>query len=192
MKQIALATLLCFTAAIAAPVTAVAQAPQAQKTTSLSIPVLANGTNPLTGATGSFNGTLRVQRFATSGGNLVAVGLLSGVVTQTLNGVTTNGSIVRTVTMPATVGGQAATTAAAAAPAAITAQATCDILHLDLGPLHLDLLGLVVDLNQIVLDITAESGAGNLLGNLLCAVTGLLDNPSGLANLLNQILAILG
>jgi|tagenome__1003787_1003787.scaffolds.fasta_scaffold19204980_1 hypothetical protein len=191
MKQIALATLLCFTAAIAAPVTAVAQAQQAQKTTSLAIPVVASGTNPTTNATGSFNGTLRVQRFATSGGNLVAVGLLTGVVTQTLNGVTTNASIVRTVTMPATVGGQA-TTAATAAPAAITAQATCDILHLDLGPLHLDLLGLVVDLNQIVLDITAESGAGNLLGNLLCAVTGLLDNPSGLANLLNQILAILG
>lgn len=191
MKQIALATLLCFTAAIAAPVTAVAQAQQAQKTTSLAIPVVASGTNPTTNATGSFNGTLRLQRFATSGGNLVAVGLLTGVVTQTLNGVTTNASIVRTVTMPATVGGQA-TTAATAAPAAITAQATCDILHLDLGPLHLDLLGLVVDLNQIVLDITAESGAGNLLGNLLCAVTGLLDNPSGLANLLNQILAILG
>jgi hypothetical protein len=191
MKQIALATLLCFTAAVAAPVTAVAQAQQAQKTSPLAIPVVGTGANPITGATGSFNGTLRLQRFATSGGNLVAVGLLTGVVTQTLNGVTSTASIVRTVTMPATVGGQA-TTAASAAPAAITAQATCDILHLDLGPLHLDLLGLVVDLNQIVLDITAESGAGNLLGNLLCAVTGLLDNPSGLANLLNQVLAILG
>ena len=30
-----------------------------------------------------------------------------------------------------------------------------------------------------------------LLGNLLCAVAGLLDNPGGLAALLNQILAIL-
>jgi hypothetical protein len=35
------------------------------------------------------------------------------------------------------------------------------------------------------------SAPGNLLGNLLCAVLGLLDNPSGLANLLNEILAIL-
>jgi hypothetical protein len=60
-----------------------------------------------------------------------------------------------------------------------------------LGPLHLDLLGLVVDLNQVVLNITAVPGAGNLLGNLLCAVTGLLDNPGALANLLNQILGIL-
>jgi len=46
-------------------------------------------------------------------------------------------------------------------------------------------------LNRVVLNIVAESGAGNLLGNLLCAVTGLLDNPSGLAQLLNNILAAL-
>jgi hypothetical protein len=70
-------------------------------------------------------------------------------------------------------------------------QPTCGILHLDLGPLTLDLLGLQIDLSRIVLDITAEAGAGNLLGNLLCAVAGLLDNPGGLAKLLNQILSIL-
>ena|SRR3982750_281333 len=191
MKQIALATLMFFTAAIAAPVTVGAQAAQAQKATPLSVPVVGTGTNEA-GATGTFNGTLKIQRFATSQGSLVAVGLLTGIVTSTLNGVTTNASVVRTVTMPATVGGQQATSAATAAPAAITALATCDILHLDLGPLNLDLLGLQVDLSRIVLDITAQSGAGNLLGNLLCAVTGLLDNPTGLANLLNQILAILG
>ena len=61
------------------------------------------------------------------------------------------------------------------------AQASCGILDLVLGPLHLDLLGLVVDLNQVVLDITAVTGAGNLLGNLLCAVVGLLDIPGALA-----------
>jgi hypothetical protein len=86
-----------------------------------------------------------------------------------------------------------ATQGASATPSAfaITAAATCPILNLDLGPLHLDLLGLVVDLNRVVLTIVAQSGAGNLLGNLLCAVTGLLDNPGGLATLLNQILAAL-
>ena len=61
------------------------------------------------------------------------------------------------------------------------AQASCGILDLVLGPLHLDLLGLVVDLNQVVLDLTAVSGAGNLLGNLLCAVVGLLDIPGAIA-----------
>ncbi len=68
---------------------------------------------------------------------------------------------------------------------------SCDILHLDLGALHLDLLGLQVDLSRIILDITAQAGAGNLLGNLLCAVANLLNDPTGLAKLLNQILAIL-
>ena len=39
----------------------------------------------------------------------------------------------------------------------------------------------------ILLDLDADPGAGNLLGNLLCAVTGLLDG----AGLLSDILGIL-
>ncbi|PZF79466.1 hypothetical protein [Jiangella anatolica] len=54
-------------------------------------------------------------------------------------------------------------------------QTPCPILHLELGPLDLNLLGLRVQLNQVVLDITAIPGPGNLLGNLLCAIAGLLD-----------------
>jgi hypothetical protein len=48
-------------------------------------------------------------------------------------------------------------------------------------------------LSRIVLDITAQTGAGNLLGNLLCAITGLLDGPAtgALARLLTQVLALL-
>jgi hypothetical protein len=71
----------------------------------------------------------------------------------------------------------------------------CNVLTLNLGPLHLDLLGLVVDLDQVNLNITAVPGAGNLLGNLLCAVAGLLDNNGpvqGISALLNRILAGLG
>jgi hypothetical protein len=41
--------------------------------------------------------------------------------------------------------------------------------------LDLNILGLRVQLNQVVLDITAIPGPGNLLGNLLCAIAGLLD-----------------
>lgn len=71
----------------------------------------------------------------------------------------------------------------------------CTILTLDLQPLHLDLLGLVVDLAPVHLDITAQPGPGNLLGNLLCAVTGLLDNGGplqGISALLNRLLTGLG
>ena len=61
------------------------------------------------------------------------------------------------------------------------AMVTCPILHLDLGPLNLNLLGLTVDLSEVILDVNAVSGAGNLLGNLLCALTGLLDLPGAFA-----------
>jgi hypothetical protein len=78
-----------------------------------------------------------------------------------------------------------------------TAAAVCNILHLVLGPLNLNLLGLVVHLNRVVLDITAVSGPGNLLGNLLCAVAHLLDGTSPtltnllmLANLLNRVIGL--
>jgi hypothetical protein len=66
-------------------------------------------------------------------------------------------------------------------------QAACDILNLVLGPLHLDLLGLVIDLNQVVLDITGETGAGNLLGNLLCGLFGILDAPGGITEFLRVL-----
>ena len=83
---------------------------------------------------------------------------------------------------------------------ASSSMAACDILNLVLGPLDLNLLGLRIQLNQVVLDITAVPGPGNLLGNLLCAVAGLLDGGLGgllggllgqLQTLLNQILGLL-
>jgi len=74
------------------------------------------------------------------------------------------------------------------------AQGTCQILHLELGPLDLNLLGLMVHLDKVVLDITAQSGPGNLLGNLLCGLANALNGGASattIANILNQILAVL-
>ncbi len=51
------------------------------------------------------------------------------------------------------------------------------ILELELDGLYLDLLGLEVDLDEVELDIIAATGEGKLLGNLLSAVSGLLDSP---------------
>jgi hypothetical protein len=70
----------------------------------------------------------------------------------------------------------------------------CPILHLDIGPIRLNLLGLVVTVpNHTVLDITAVGGAGNLLGNLLCAVANLLNQTplplNQIVTVLNQLLA---
>jgi len=64
---------------------------------------------------------------------------------------------------------------------------SCDILNLVLGPLHLDLLGLVIDLNQVILNITGATGAGNLLGNLLCGLFGVLGGLAGLAQFLTTL-----
>jgi len=74
-------------------------------------------------------------------------------------------------------------------------QATCTILTLDIGRIHLNLLGLDVNLAPVNLVISAISGPGALLGNLLCALVHLLDqNPlnAAIQALLNQINAIIG
>lgn len=51
----------------------------------------------------------------------------------------------------------------------------CPVLTLDVGAIFLDLLGLQITVSEIEIDIVAVAGPGNLLGNLLCAVAGLLD-----------------
>lgn len=117
-------------------------------------------------------------------------GALSNLTTSVVDGVVTLSGTITGTGLPA--GGTTFT-----APIQdITTDAGCSILNLDLGPLNLDLLGLVIDLSAISLDVTAVPGAGNLLGNLLCAVAGLLDGPGnplgGIAALLNRLLTGLG
>jgi hypothetical protein len=142
---------------------------------------------------GTFAGTFTPQKFSVANGVLEATGLLKGTMTDA-NG-TRLGTVSQTVTMPVNTG--ATTSGAKAGAASQQAALACNVLDLVLGPLNLNLLGLVVTLNQVHLNITAVPGAGNLLGNLLCAVAGLL-NGGGLsgvlgqiASLLNQILALL-
>ena len=104
-----------------------------------------------------------------------------------------NGVLMATGTLTGTglpAGGTTFTT-----PIQNVATTGCSVLDLDLGAIHLDLLGLVVDLAPVHLDITAQPGSGQLLGNLLCAVTHLLDNNGGLSGisaLLNRLLTGLG
>ena len=134
---------------------------------------------PITGtyAGGTVAGAFEITRFASQNGQIVALGTLTATLTDTATGLVR--SVTQSLALPVTD---------------FVFGATCDILHLTLGPLDLDLLGLRVHLDQVVLDIVAQSGPGNLLGNLLCAVAGLLDGAgplAGIVALLNQILAIL-
>jgi hypothetical protein len=137
---------------------------------------------------GTIAGTFKISRFAAGApGEIVAVGLLTATITDATGNVR---SVVTNVAWPVT-----GRSADAIASCDTDSTRACDILELVLGPLHLDLLGLVVDLNQVILTITGATGSGNLLGNLLCAITGLFDAGSigtQLLTLLNQLVGLLG
>ena len=136
--------------------------------------------------TGSFTPTRFVQR----DGVLWAKGFLQGKIKHP-DGSTTKFSGIKKMPVKK-INGQSATDARTSGRAA-----ACDILNLVLGPLDLNVLGLEVHLKRVVLDVVAVAGAGQLLGNLLCAVAGLLDGGplagllGQLSTLLNQILAAL-
>ena len=168
--------------AVAAPAIAAA-APAPQKTVATqaqqgTLTSTVDGTfTDATGHPGTVTGTFTPSSFTQQGNSVVA-----------------NGTLVTTLVNSA--GQQVGTaTQSVAIPVQLPQLASCPILDLVLGPLDLNVLGLTVHLNQVHLNITAIPGAGNLLGNLLCAVAGLLDGTGGLSTLvadLNSILALLG
>lgn len=135
--------------------------------------------------TGSFTPIKVVER----DGTMYVKGFLKGVIQDA--GPNTKFSGVRSMPIKKINGASLTSDRAASSAAA------CDVLKLVLGPLDLDLLGLEISLDRVVLDIVAVPGAGNLLGNLLCAVVGLLDGGplagllGQLQTLLNQILGLL-
>lgn len=153
------------------PLPARAASPAVEPAVAAGLQIPINFSSPNGGFTGVFN----LTRFVIQNGQIAAVGTLTGTVTNSTG--QTVGAIVRNVTL-----------------SLITINATCDILHLELGPIDLNLLGLVVHVDKIVIDIDAQSGPGNLLGNLLCAIANLLNNNGGLntlVSLLNQLLGLL-
>ena len=174
-------------AALAVPVTAGAQTTTAASAHTMAVHTTASSLKniPVTGRAHNgkaFTGHMTVSQFVTRAGQTYAVGVLTGRLG--------NRSIKpRTVAFPTSVQrSSTGTVTTAALPA-------CPVLNLVLGPLHLDLLGLNVDLNQVVLNITAQPGAGQLLGNLVCDVANLLNtNPltggqlTGLLNIVQQLL----
>jgi hypothetical protein len=160
-----LAAVLAMTAALASVMLVSAPAASAAPPTSgITVPVTgANGIN-------SFAGNFTLTGFRLVNGTLNAVGTLTGTITNIATGATT--AVDQVINLPV----------------AGTTTGTCQILHLVLGPLDLSLLGLNVHLDQVVLDITATSGPGDLLGNLLCSVAHLLDGSGGGLNGLTQLL----
>jgi hypothetical protein len=165
------ASIAVLTGALVAPA-AEAQQPAPTPLTTTLTGTAADATGVVVGTVSS---VLRITGFSNQNGQLVANGTLTSTITNAITGATQ--TVTQAISVP--VG---------------AAAGSCQILHLDLGPLDLNLLGLQVHLNEVVLDITAQSGPGNLLGNLLCAVAHLLDgggSAGGLAGLLNTILGAL-
>ena len=138
-----------------------------------------------------FTGTYTINRFATKGGKVFAVGTVKG----RLKGKSVTK---RNVFAPVSVARQGAQASQVPAPPIPPSPNACQILRLDVGPIFLDLLGLRVRTLPINALIEGVRGPGNLLGNLLCAITGILDPqaatpaaPSQLAQVLNALLALL-
>jgi hypothetical protein len=165
-----LASLALLSVVLVAPA---AEAQGAPSTNALTTTLTGTATDAAGTVVGTASSVLTITGFANQNGQLVANGTLVTTITNAITGVTQ--TVTQAISIP------------------VSGSGSCSILHLTLGPLDLNLLGLQVHLNQVVLDITAQPGPGNLLGNLLCAVAHLLDNPAspagGLAGLLNNLLA---
>jgi hypothetical protein len=145
----------------------------------------------------TFAGQFVPTRFVASNGKLRVVGQVTGTLTKK-SGAEKQVNEKAKIPLNKAASANKNSFRSAAFNAAPQALVSCQVLDLVLGPLDLDLLGLVVHLDRVHLNITAVPGAGNLLGNLLCAVAGLLDGITGaglnqiLANLLIAILGLLG
>jgi hypothetical protein len=129
-----------------------------------------------------FTGTYTIKRFVATGGKTYAVGTLTG----TLSKRHVSRSNVR---IPATLSKPAQTS-----QLPNPTPGACQVLDLVLNPIDLNLLGLHVATSRIEVLVEAIPGAGNLLGNLLCGITGILDPQSASANqlaaVLNSLLAL--
>jgi hypothetical protein len=130
---------------------------------------------PLIGgfANGAFTGVFSIVQFIQSGGGIMAVGTLTGTLTDLAGNVI--GTVPGTqIQLPVTqIGGN------------------CNELHIELGSSNVDLLGSVVQVEQSGVDISADAG----IGSLLCSITSLLNVPAltFLAiGLLNTLLGLLG
>jgi len=74
-----------------------------------------------------------------------------------------------------------------AADATVSPAVTTQVLNLHLDSINLNLLGLQVKTSPICLDVTATTGPGNLLGNLLTEVANLLNGGTTLGSILGGL-----
>jgi hypothetical protein len=127
-----------------------------------------------------FTGTYAIDRFIRRGGQTYAVGTLKGRRVKRED-----------VRIPVDLA------RAAQASQILPTPNACQILNLTLQPIDINLLGLRVRTSRIDLRIEGVPGGGQLVGNLLCGLLGILDpqggagaTPSQLTQVLNALLAL--
>jgi len=184
---------------IAAEIPARAQAPSAPAAVTLP----ASGTFA---RGGEFTGTITINRFEQRGNDIVAVGVVRGMLSR--GGRTLGSALAGDVTWPVAVraGGQVLASGAVRKPGTplpvawlpdarsefgvLRVQAeTCQVVDIALGPVNVDVLGFQIALSPITLNLSGVTGTP--LGDLVCAVSDLLGNVAGLVNLLNSVLGLL-
>ena len=165
-RTVALAAVSLVLALLVSSADAAAQGPGRGSLPS-AIPV--SGTFVDAAGPGTFIGTLTIERFASREHKLVALGAVSGTLTDALG--VTRSVTDEAVALPVTnlaVG--AGSQAQADGPIGTQQAQDCQLLHLEFGGITLDVLGIQVTLSPIVLDIAL----GGILGGILCGVLGAL------------------
>jgi hypothetical protein len=103
---------------------------------------------------GLFSGALLVERFAPQANAVVAVGTVTG--TLTTNGTIRN--LVMQVALPLDIDASRARLDTDAA----LAQASCDVLHVELGSASINVLGTTIGLNPVAFDIASTLQTGGV------------------------------
>jgi hypothetical protein len=194
-------------AAYAAALTALAGgAPVSAQTAQPAVKLNATGTFA---GSGTFTGTVTINRFEQRNNQIVAIGVVQGTLTRSSRAIGT--ALATEVVFPvklSTGGIQLASRQSPMTPMTprlmlasatadsssllrvirVTAAQGCTPLQLNIGATNVDLLGLQVALDPIGLTLTGASGTP--LGDLVCAASSLIGNVAGLVNLLNSVLGL--
>jgi len=149
-------------------------------------------TLPLAGTTsgnGTFSGTLAISGVGSDSSGVFVEGLVTGTVTRANK--TPLGTIVSVpVRLPLQGNWPRGLAQQAPGDSIVLAQATCGILHLEIGAVNLNALGVVVATSPIALDVSGDTAGP--LGALVCSILNLVGGLAGLVNLLTSLLGALG
>jgi len=175
----------------------------AQQTRQRAVTLRATGTFA---NSGSFAGTVTINRFEQRGNQIVAVGVLQGTLSRATRvlGTVLAGEVALPVKVSAG-GVQLAMDRSRVSPRLTSARWSadsaplfgvmrvqgqgCTPVQINIGATNIDVLGTQVALDPIGLTLTGA--AGTPLGDLVCAAADLVGNVAGVVNLLNSLLGVL-